>query len=184
MGTDHISTDDVGAEQQQVLDAFADLIELAQSIPEVRINGSIPRQILEAAREAYDDLGTVMIDDMVGPRPIEDLPALTHRSALADIAAERLRQVEQEGWTPEHDDQHNGRQMAKAAACYASFAGLSDRTRGEELYAPGSVFTAWPWQPSWWKPTSPRRDLVKAAALILAEIERLDRAEAKAGNHG
>lgn len=33
----------------------------------------------------------------------------------------------------------------------------------------------WPWDESWWKPTTPRRDLVKAAALILAEIERLDR---------
>jgi hypothetical protein len=28
----------------------------------------------------------------------------------------------------------------------------------------------------WWKPTNRRRDLVKAGALILAEIERLDRA--------
>lgn len=36
----------------------------------------------------------------------------------------------------------------------------------------------WPWDESWWKPTNRRRDLVKAGALILAEIERLDRAEA------
>jgi hypothetical protein len=34
----------------------------------------------------------------------------------------------------------------------------------------------WPWDLKWWKPTTPRRDLVKAAALIVAEIERLDRA--------
>lgn len=94
MGADHMSTDDFGAEQQQVLDAFADLIELAQSIPEVSINGSIPRQILEAAREAYDELGMVMLDEMVGPRPIEDIPAVTHRPALADVAAERLDRAE------------------------------------------------------------------------------------------
>jgi hypothetical protein len=34
----------------------------------------------------------------------------------------------------------------------------------------------WPWSQDWWKPTNPRRDLVKAGALIAAEIERLDRA--------
>jgi hypothetical protein len=32
----------------------------------------------------------------------------------------------------------------------------------------------------WWKPKDRRRDLVRAAALIIAEIERLDRdAEAR-----
>ena len=36
-----------------------------------------------------------------------------------------------------------------------------------------------PWEDAWWKPTTPRRDLVKAAALILAEIERLDRMAAE-----
>jgi hypothetical protein len=33
----------------------------------------------------------------------------------------------------------------------------------------------WPWAPELWKPANARRDLVKAGALILAEIERLDR---------
>ena len=30
------------------------------------------------------------------------------QSVLEEIAAERRRQIEQEGWTPEHDDQHRG----------------------------------------------------------------------------
>ncbi|MNY70647.1 hypothetical protein D3C86_2088230 [compost metagenome] len=35
----------------------------------------------------------------------------------------------------------------------------------------------WPWSEDWWKPSpEPRRNLVKAGALILADIERLDRA--------
>lgn len=34
-------------------------------------------------------------------------------------------------------------------------------------------------QMMWWKPGAPRRMLIKAAALIVAEIERLDRAAAK-----
>ncbi len=105
--------------------------------------------------------------------------------ALIDVMNERNRQVSEEGWTPEHDDQHVHNEMAKAAACYASFAGLSDYTRSVDLYAPGSIFTAWPWNPSWWKPSDRRRDLVKAAALLIAEIERLDRAEAKKSvDHG
>ena len=50
-------------------------------------------------------------------------------------------------------------------------------------YAP-SAFTAppsmWPWTSEWWKPSTRRRMLVKAAALILSEIERLDRAASRA----
>ncbi|GAG33310.1 unnamed protein product, partial [marine sediment metagenome] len=38
----------------------------------------------------------------------------------------------------------------------------------------------WPWDPSWWKPTDERRNLEKAGALIVAELERLDRLEARA----
>jgi len=37
----------------------------------------------------------------------------------------------------------------------------------------------WPWSPMWWRPTTQRRDLVKAGALIMAEIERIDRAAAQ-----
>lgn len=47
---------------------------------------------------------------------------------------------------------------------------------GTPIETPESV--GWCWDRSWWKPTTPRRDLVKAAALILAEIERIDRAAA------
>lgn len=79
--------------------------------------------------------------------------------AAVDVLAERRRQIEVEGWTPEHDDGHRHSELADAAACYAT----NDRT-------------LWPWSAEWWKPTTRRRDLVRAAALILAEIERLDRA--------
>ncbi len=79
--------------------------------------------------------------------------------ALADIAAERQRQIDSEGWTPAHDDEHTEGEMAEAAACYAGGSGIG-----------------WPWHPKWWKPSDKRRDLVKAGALIIAEIERLDRA--------
>ncbi|MEB5104407.1 hypothetical protein RXP90_03710 [Pseudomonas aeruginosa] len=92
--------------------------------------------------------------------------------AWLDVQAERRRQVEAEGWTPEHDDEHSHGQMARAAACYA-LAGSSTPNDGTAALL---VSLAWPWDQQWWKPTSARRDLVKACALALAEIERLDRA--------
>jgi hypothetical protein len=107
---------------------------------------------------------------------------------IADIAAERRRQVEAEGWTPEHDDQHGDGSMAVAAACYAMFASVSDAARaattlpasltakGADIPGWSAWLSIWPWDRSWWKPKDRRRDLVRAAALIVAEIERLDRA--------
>ncbi|APY96621.1 hypothetical protein [Burkholderia pseudomallei] len=88
--------------------------------------------------------------------------------AARDMLAERRRQVEAEGWTPEHDDQYQHGAIALAAACYAANAG------GVAWADPLPSF--WPWMHNWWKPTTPRRDLVTAGALILAELERLDRA--------
>lgn len=92
--------------------------------------------------------------------------------AWLDVQAERRRQVEAEGWTPEHDDAHSHGEMARAAACYA-LAGSSAPNDGTAALL---VSLAWPWDEQWWKPTTTRRDLVKARALGLAEIERLDRA--------
>ena len=100
---------------------------------------------------------------------IDAILGATKSKAVADIIAERIRQVEAEGWTPEHDDKHERGQMAIAAACYAANAG------GFNWIGKGEI---WPWARKYWKPSTPRRDLIKAAALILAEIERIDRAEA------
>jgi hypothetical protein len=40
-------------------------------------------------------------------------------NVTAEIIAERRRQVDTEGWTEEHDDKHNGGELARAGACYA-----------------------------------------------------------------
>lgn len=96
-------------------------------------------------------------------------------AAALDVLAERRRQVEQEGWTPEHDDAYQYGELGRAAACYAAHKPFDDR---------GNM--NWPWPAQWWKPGTARRNLVKAAALILADIERIDRASAKgaAGQEG
>lgn len=83
--------------------------------------------------------------------------------AAIDVLAERKRQIEVEGRTPESDDQYDSYQLADAAACYA----LNSMRPGGHLI--------WPWHESWWKRATHRRQMVKAAALMLAEIERIDR---------
>lgn len=101
--------------------------------------------------------------------------------AAADVLAERARQIGVEGWTTDHDDEHSKGEMAQAAACYADPA--------PARYADTRINEPIRWPPAWvrwWKPSKDhrgqpdrRRDLVKAGALILAEIERLDRAASR-----
>lgn len=108
------------------------------------------------------------------------MPGITefkHSQAEVDVIIERRRQIEVEGWTAEHDDQHINFDLAKAGAAIALFAAKTDLQRSA---GPLNRPNFWPWSPKWWKPTDRRRDLVKSAALIVAEIERLDRAAAKA----
>ncbi|WP_051643991.1 hypothetical protein [Kosakonia radicincitans] len=102
-------------------------------------------------------------------------------AALTDIIAERQRQQSVEGWTPEHDDKHINGEMAFAAASYAfhAAAAMWDLEDCGTEYDSHPAPKNWPWEPEWWKPTTQRRDLVKAAALIAAEIERIDRAARK-----
>lgn len=98
-------------------------------------------------------------------------------SVIEEIAAERRRQIEAEGWTPEHDDAYHKGELAGAAACYAMH-GLEYRISIVNLAQQVSNLTRdlWPWARSWWKPKDRRRDLIRSAALLVAEIERLDRA--------
>lgn len=84
------------------------------------------------------------------------------------VLAERQRQITQEGWSAEHDDRHERGDLASAGACYAGCAGVNAH---ENRKPPGD----WPWESEWWKPSGFRRDLVKAAALIVAEGEKFDR---------
>lgn len=92
---------------------------------------------------------------------------------IEEVAAERRRQIEAEGWTPKHDDEHANGELAAAAAAYINW-GAGSRVPH------GTPPAEWPWAHSWWKPRDRRHDLVRAAALILAEIERLDRANERA----
>lgn len=98
--------------------------------------------------------------------------------SLVDVAHERGRQVAAEGWSPEHDDQHTGYELASAAARYAEHASRPDKTRRDrERRGPTALHASQ--DEAWFKPKDRRRDLVRAAALLLAEIDRLDRLAGK-----
>ncbi|HHG5282899.1 hypothetical protein ACEPVM_16730 [Pseudomonas aeruginosa] len=84
--------------------------------------------------------------------------------AWLDVQAERRRQITAEGWTPDHDDLYCAAELPRAAAAYI-LSGANDE-------APA----IWPFSAKWWKPRDARSNYVRAGALILAEIERLDRA--------
>lgn len=95
------------------------------------------------------------------------------------IAMERIRQIKDEGWTPDHDDEHSMAQMSLAALCYVIIA--ASLVRLGRLCVIERVPEEWPWDRKWWKPTrDPVRNLVKAGALIAAEIDRLRRRSAVA----
>lgn len=104
--------------------------------------------------------------------------SLAGMAVAEEIVAERRRQIEVEGWSPEHDDAHGSGEMALAAACYAVSGGVPEHERGKSDLLLACIQFLWPkaWAWSWWKPKDRRRDLIRAAALIVAEIERLDRA--------
>jgi hypothetical protein len=134
-----------------------------------QVYGSIYRAMLAAATaeagNAIEDRNVwkrVVPPEEVGAEP--DAERVLSRAAQ-DVLAERRRQISAEGWTPEHDDQHDDEALAHAAACYAA---------GNKLLHWHDGGDVWPWR--WeWKPKDDRRNLVRAAALLLAEIERRDR---------
>lgn len=112
-----------------------------------------------------------------GHRPPRDKPIMP--AAWYDIMSERLRQINVEGYTytPEHDDAYGGGELAGAAVCYARHVSTRGWIYAENpaAYQDEGVPDDWPWAEEWWKPASPYRDLEKAGALILAEMERINR---------
>lgn len=101
--------------------------------------------------------------------------------AVQIVLAERHRQVTKENWTEQHDDTHTNGCLAVAAASYAlSAASTTQVSESTKLSYVEQARRMFPFDiEDWWKPTpdSPIRDLVKAGALILSEIERMLRAE-------
>ena len=103
------------------------------------------------------------------------------KTGIERIAAERERQITEEGRTPAQDDAHKLGEMAGAAAIYALHAcGFVEPQwlEGKLPNVTGKV-RIWPWAEYWWKPSKDTdEDLVKAGALIAAELDRRQRLKA------
>jgi hypothetical protein len=94
------------------------------------------------------------------------------------VAAERRRQIEVEGWSAEHDDEHTDGEMLNAAVAYY----LNGVGKPLAIRADGAPL-GWLWDAKWWKPKNPHQDLVRAGALCLAEIDRLRRIKGSYRGH-
>lgn len=108
------------------------------------------------------------------------------KSILAQIDAEREHQIRDNGWTPAHDDTHRHGELALGAAFYAApveiRAMMAVPCGCRTAMCPHSTFPLTDWRPAWPFDNPPKRkgrrqDLIRAAGMIVAEIERLDRAE-------
>ena len=94
------------------------------------------------------------------------------KSGAELIAMERERQIMQEGYSEERDEAHDHGELAGAAACYALWnCGYIGKFTWRLAMA------LWPFDELDWKPKDPVRDLVRAGALIAAEIDRMQRLE-------
>lgn len=108
-----------------------------------------------------------------------------HRSGVFLIGVERQRQIEEEGFSVENDDKYANGELGSAGVCYSAleFYRNADADEYEDKKEHG--FFPWPWHLSWWKPSDdPVKNLVKAGALIAAEIDRLNRLKAKQAEGG
>lgn len=107
-------------------------------------------------------------------------PAIdTSSNILDEILLERIRQWKDKEWSYAHDDQHGNGELGRAAAYYAACNAPS--TYVVQSYSLALHLEAvWPWDVKYRRPRPARENLIRAGALIVAEIERLDRAEGPA----
>lgn len=106
------------------------------------------------------------------------------QKVLVELFKERVKQILHDHYDFEHDAKHSPGCLARAGAAYAlldvkapAITYHSDGMKASfqmELKLLSSFL--WPWDDDSFKPKDPRRNLVRAAALIIAEIERMDRA--------
>lgn len=130
-------------------------------------------------RQLSEFVGGCAVIERVDPTFIDCVTALTEllecrsanpvlmpvqSQALRDVTAERQRQQSTKGYSTQQDDTYIGGELAAAAISYIE---------------PMEAESYWPadWHDDSFKPSDYRRNLVKAGALILAEIERIDRQE-------
>jgi len=105
---------------------------------------------------------------------IEALSGCELVGSAKGVLIERQRQITGEGWSAWRDDEYKNGELAKAAAMYAIASHRS----------PTWVARNWPGAERWWKPKTERQNLIRAGALILAELDRIGRLANKETENG
>jgi hypothetical protein len=125
---------------------------------------------------APNDVERAMVAEIAELRLATAKTKAPQTSAARDVLAERQRQVDEEGYDTEGDDGHILGELGAYAAFYAMPPAARDWPAGETGYGAtwGEAIVPADWTPP--NPGDRRDELVRAAALVLAEIERLDRA--------
>lgn len=108
----------------------------------------------------------IAIKEISGPESKHYIDLIKGTSAAAQVLFERARQIEDKGYDPDHDRSHPKEALALAGAFYALPAEVREKIDPEQKI--------WPFEKGYFKPSplDRKRELVKAAALIIAEIER------------
>ncbi|HEL4296659.1 TPA: hypothetical protein UM674_000588 [Stenotrophomonas maltophilia] len=131
----------------------------------------------EAMRYGFDEALDQMAAIIESIGPLYAAPpahAVDLGTGLKAIADERERQLQAEGFSREGDQQYQRGELARAATAYVQLAAMDLRDGGRNHIAWHGPAAAWPWAPEWWKPVDARRDLVRAGALIAAQIDLID----------
>ena len=89
--------------------------------------------------------------------------------SVLSVLDERKKQILKYNFDPKHDDLYQDHELENAAICYLNAVIFHNHPNiMEPPYH-------WPWHKSWWKPKSKRENLVRAIALGIAALERMDR---------
>jgi hypothetical protein len=104
-------------------------------------------------------------------RPSPAARAVLEAPAMRDMITERVRQIDVDRFTPDHDMGHTAGELALAAASYIN-TGI-DQLHGRD-WPPSQHPDTWPWQREAWRPGDARANLIKGIAIAWAAIDRLD----------
>ncbi|MGN6122977.1 MAG: hypothetical protein ACTHOJ_08460 [Sphingomonas oligoaromativorans] len=99
--------------------------------------------------------------------------------ALARVLRERVEQIDRHGYSPEHDLDHEPGELACAALAYlmmgVNLLGEADSpptALHEDVLRESTQY--WPWMDGFRPSLDPAAMLAKAAALLLATMDRID----------
>lgn len=160
---------------QQITDKISQ--PLARQVELVRADVAHVARVVAGQGQDEDSEEVAMLQGEIG-RLKQELN--THRDGIIgattaglDVLGERARQRRWEGYDDAHDDKHQDFALTAAAISYLTDARLRGTTGHGFSESPPPD---WPWEVTDWKTKKVRQSLVVAAALVVAEIERLDRA--------